>query len=103
MAPWVYRITPYDPAERDRAAPGSSLVPYDSRERVAAACVAAVAGFALDAGADHVTIDNPMAEGFFSFSVHSGRGGHGLAGLFPTTTPATTTAQTSPSPPGSGS
>ncbi|NYV73285.1 S1 RNA-binding domain-containing protein [Streptomyces sp. UH6] len=84
MAPFVYRITPYDPADLDAAADGdSTLIAYDSRERVAAACVAAVAGFALDDGVQQMTIDNPMTEGFFSFSVLVGRGGHGLSGLFP--------------------
>ncbi|MFE7332318.1 S1 RNA-binding domain-containing protein [Streptomyces sp. NPDC057565] len=84
MAPFVYRITPYDPADLDAAAGGgSTFIAYHSRERVAAACVAAVAGFALDAGVEQVTIDNPMTEGFFSFSVLAGRGGHGLSGLFP--------------------
>jgi small subunit ribosomal protein S1 len=78
MAPFVYRITPYDPADLDAAAGGGSTsIAYDSRERVAAACVAAVAGFALDAAVEQVTIDNPMAEGFFSFSVYAGRGGTG--------------------------
>ncbi|WP_329562010.1 S1 RNA-binding domain-containing protein [Kitasatospora sp. NBC_01266] len=80
----MYRITPYDPADIDAAAgAGSTSIAYDSQERVAAACVAAVAGFALDAAVEQVTIDNPMAEGFFSFSVHAGSGGHGLSGLFP--------------------
>jgi small subunit ribosomal protein S1 len=84
MAPFVYCITPYDPADLDVAAGGgSTLIGRDSRERVAAACVAAVAGFALDAGVEQVTIDNPVAEGFFSFSVRARSGGHGLNGVFP--------------------
>lgn len=84
MAPFVYRITPYDPAGLDAAADGdSNFIAYDSRERIAAACVAAVAGFALDAAVEQVTIDNPMAEGFFSFSVLAGRRGRRLSGLFP--------------------
>ncbi|MEU0394984.1 S1 RNA-binding domain-containing protein [Streptomyces sp. NPDC006208] len=83
MASFVYRITPYDPAEREAADHDRTAVQYDSRERVAAACVAAAAGFALDAGADHLTVDNPMLEGFFSFSVRRRGGGHGLSGLFP--------------------
>ncbi|MFC8536659.1 S1 RNA-binding domain-containing protein [Streptomyces sp. NPDC057249] len=84
MAPMVYRITPYDPADLDPGAGAdSTCIAYDSREGVAAACVAAVAGFALDAAVGQVTIDNPMAEGFFSFSVLAGRGGNGLSGLFP--------------------
>ena len=84
MLPFVYRVTPYDPAEQDTAVDRSiTRIPFDSRERVASAFVAAVAGFALDAGVSHVTLDNPMMEGFFSFSVRTGRGGRGLAGLFP--------------------
>ncbi|MFE9859024.1 S1 RNA-binding domain-containing protein [Streptomyces sp. NPDC005780] len=80
----MYRITPYDPADLDAAAGGdSTFIALDSRERVAAACVAAVAGFALDSAVGEVTIDNPMAEGFFSFSVLAGSGGHGLSRLFP--------------------
>ncbi len=85
MAPYVHRLTtPYHPAALNTASEyGSSLVPYHSQERFAAACVAAVAGFALDAGVERLTVDNPMAHGFFSFSARAGRGGHGLAGLFP--------------------
>lgn len=84
MAPFVYHITPHHPAEFDAAAGAdSTFIAYDTRERVAAACVAAVAGFALDDAVEQVTIDNPMTEGFFSFSVLAGKGGHGLSGLFP--------------------
>ncbi|MFD7557092.1 S1 RNA-binding domain-containing protein [Streptomyces sp. NPDC059835] len=79
----VYRITPYDPAERAPSKYGAPALPYASREQVAAACVAAAAGFALTAGADQLLLDNPMLEGFFSHSDRSGRRGHGLAGLFP--------------------
>ncbi|MFF8772463.1 S1 RNA-binding domain-containing protein [Kitasatospora sp. NPDC015120] len=80
----MYRLTPHDPAGFEAAAGGGRpSLAYESRERVAAACVAAVAGFALDAAVEEVTIDNPMTEGFFSFSVHAGSGGHGLSGLFP--------------------
>ncbi|MEU2250983.1 hypothetical protein [Streptomyces sp. NPDC019224] len=64
MASVVYRVTPYDPADFATAAGAEiSCIAYDSRERVAAACVAAVAGFALDAAVEHVMIDNPMTEG----------------------------------------
>nr|WSW70489.1 S1 RNA-binding domain-containing protein [Streptomyces sp. NBC_00995] len=80
----MYRITPYDPAGLDAAAGADGpVIPHDSGEGVAAACVAAVAGFALDAAVEQMTIDNPMVDGFFSFSVLGGRGGHGLSGLFP--------------------
>ncbi|GAB3985920.1 hypothetical protein GCM10029978_100040 [Actinoallomurus acanthiterrae] len=83
MAPFVYRITPYAPAEWEETDRGRSVVPYYSRERVAAACVAAAAEFALDAGVDQLAIDNPMLGGFFSFSAHADWGRHGLSGLFP--------------------
>ncbi|MYW00992.1 S1 RNA-binding domain-containing protein [Streptomyces sp. SID3343] len=84
MAPFVYRVTPYDPAEQDRSSGHDrTRIPYDVAEHFAAAYIAAVGGFALDAGIDHVRIDNPMATGFHSFSVRWGRGGHGLRGLFP--------------------
>lgn len=84
MPPFVYSVTPYDPAEQDTAVDRSvTRIPFDSRERVAGAIVAAVAGFALDAGVRHMTLDNPMMEGFYSFSVRTGRGGRGLSGLFP--------------------
>ncbi|MDI2124751.1 S1 RNA-binding domain-containing protein [Yinghuangia seranimata] len=42
-----------------------------------------MAGFALDAELTHLTVDNPMRQGFFSFSSLHGRGNHGLSGLFP--------------------
>ncbi|MYS79107.1 hypothetical protein [Embleya scabrispora] len=79
MAPFVYRITPYDPAD----ATSGKHIRYDCREGVAAAYVAALGAFALDAGIDRLAIDNPMKNGFHSFSVRSGLGGHGLVGLFP--------------------
>ncbi|MFI6517714.1 S1 RNA-binding domain-containing protein [Spirillospora sp. NPDC050679] len=44
---------------------------------------AAVVGFALDAGLAHLTIDNPVKTGFFSYSARSSRGSYGLTGLFP--------------------
>ena len=74
------RTTP--PSAATAAGPSSPLVPYDSRERAAAAYVAADAGFAFDAGAEHATIDNPMAEGLLLLRP-CGTGGHGPAGLFP--------------------
>ncbi|MFI6584097.1 S1 RNA-binding domain-containing protein [Embleya sp. NPDC050493] len=79
MAPSVYRITPYDPAD----ATSGKHIRHDCREAVAAAYSAALGTFALDAGIDRLTIDNPMKNGFHSFSVRSGPGGHGLDGLFP--------------------
>ncbi|MFG2988123.1 S1 RNA-binding domain-containing protein [Streptomyces sp. NPDC048257] len=48
MAPSVYRLTP--------------------AAAEAGTCVAAARRFALEAGVDRLTIDNPMEQGFFSFS-----------------------------------
>ncbi|MFF7248808.1 S1 RNA-binding domain-containing protein [Embleya sp. NPDC008237] len=79
MAPSVYRITPYDPAD----ATSGKHIRHDCRESVAAAYSAALGTFALDAGIDRLTIDNPMKNGFHSFSECSGAGGHELDGLFP--------------------
>ena len=72
--PRLWRLTP---------APAPDASAAGSREATAAACAAAVAGFALDAGAAELTVDNPMAEGFHSFSAPLAWRGHGLAGLFP--------------------
>lgn len=87
MTPSVHRVTPYEPAARtDAAHPYGRPFPYASRGQFAAAYTAAVAMLALDAGVDHLTIDNPMAYGFHSFGTgpsSAGVGGHGLSGLFP--------------------
>ncbi|MBV6700672.1 S1 RNA-binding domain-containing protein [Kitasatospora aureofaciens] len=55
---------------------------HNSRESHAEACVAAVAGFALDAGVERLMIDNPALNGFFSFSHRVCVTGNGLHGLF---------------------
>lgn len=84
MAPSVYRITPYDPAEPPAAERhGGTAIPYASGERVAAACAEAVTGFAREAGADHLLVGSPMLEGFFSHAESRGWRGRGLTGLFP--------------------
>lgn len=63
MAPFVYRITPYEPAAASSTSgrfPTRTRVRHDSHEAIAAAYIAATAGFALDAGIHHLAIDNPM-------------------------------------------
>ncbi|MEU4095744.1 S1 RNA-binding domain-containing protein [Streptomyces sp. NPDC026673] len=80
----VHRLTPYDPGDgAGEPGPCDTRIPFCSRETAAMACAAAVADFAQAAGVSRLTIDNPMTEGFFSFSVRKGRGTGGLDGLFP--------------------
>ncbi|MFI1283856.1 S1 RNA-binding domain-containing protein [Streptomyces sp. NPDC020858] len=84
MTSFVYRLTPGDPAAWGAVAGGDgTALSYRARERVAAACATAAAGFARDAGAGHLVIDNPMLQGFYSFSEHQARSQPGLDGLFP--------------------
>ncbi|MGW6981062.1 S1 RNA-binding domain-containing protein [Streptomyces sp. NPDC054932] len=74
MAPFVYRLTP------------AAAVPYGLRVQMAETCVAAAGRFARDAGVDRLLIDNPMAQGFFSFSARRARPARrsrGLEALFP--------------------
>lgn len=47
------------------------------------ALVDAVEAFARDSGVTHLTIDNPMLDGFFRYSHDPGTADFGLAGLFP--------------------
>ncbi|WP_327381211.1 S1 RNA-binding domain-containing protein [Streptomyces sp. NBC_01207] len=71
MPPFTYRLTP------------AAAVPFDIREQVAEAFVAAARRFARRAGIDRLTIDNPMARGFFSFRSRPAPSAPELAGLFP--------------------
>lgn len=75
MPPFTYRLTL------------AAAVPSSLREQVAEAFVAAARRFALEAGIDRLTIDNPMARGFFSFRSHPAPRAPELAGLFPTDRP----------------
>ncbi|MFF4421775.1 S1 RNA-binding domain-containing protein [Streptomyces sp. NPDC001549] len=78
MPPFTYRLTP------------AGAVPFAVREQVAEAFVAAARRFAREAGADRLTIDNPMARGFFSFRSRSAPSAPEPAGLFPTDRPGST-------------
>ncbi|WP_314244945.1 S1 RNA-binding domain-containing protein [Streptomyces kutzneri] len=71
MPPFTYRLTP------------AGAVPFAVREQVAEAFVAAARRFALQAGIDRLTIDNPMARGFFSHRSRPAPSAPELAGLFP--------------------
>ncbi|MCF2530764.1 hypothetical protein [Yinghuangia soli] len=94
MAPFVYRISLAAPdpgttvaalGSQASATPAAAADrPVPARRRLADACVAAVAGFAFDAGAAQLVVDNPMLDGFFSFAMPSPRRpAPGLEGLFP--------------------
>ncbi|UGQ13275.1 hypothetical protein LO772_06560 [Yinghuangia sp. ASG 101] len=81
MTPRVHRLCPR--TARPRGPEGSTVLTHDSRQGIANAWAAAVAGFALDAGLTRLAVDNPMKDGFFSFSVRAARNRQGLGGLFP--------------------
>ncbi|WP_051781986.1 MULTISPECIES: S1 RNA-binding domain-containing protein [unclassified Streptomyces] len=75
MQPFTYRLTP------------AAAVTFAVREQVAEAFVAAARRFSLQAGIERLTIDNPMACGFFSFRGRSAPSAPELAGLFPADRP----------------
>ncbi len=80
----VYRVTKYDPADRDEQ--GHYVGPedvYSDHGPVEAAYLASVAAFAEDTGITHLTIREPEVTGFVNFGVEPPIDGHGLAGLFP--------------------
>ncbi|MFE0156477.1 RNA-binding protein [Nonomuraea sp. NPDC059007] len=82
---YVYRVTKYDPADRDDR--GSYVGPEDvcsDHGTVEAAYLAAVSAFAEETGIRHLTIREPEVAGFVSFGAEAPIDGHGLAGLFPT-------------------
>ncbi|MFF2949729.1 S1 RNA-binding domain-containing protein [Kitasatospora sp. NPDC057965] len=63
-----------------RIAPHAAVRP---RDRVVAALAEAADAFARDSGVEHLTIDNPMLDGFFHYAWHPGAADFGLAELFP--------------------
>ncbi|MFJ7946273.1 S1 RNA-binding domain-containing protein [Streptomyces sp. NPDC096354] len=84
VPPFVYRITKYDPADRDEH--GSYIGTEDSTSNhgaVEAAYLQAIAAFAEDTGIDHLAIREPGISGLAHFGVEPPIDGHGLAGLFP--------------------
>ncbi|MFI1732911.1 S1 RNA-binding domain-containing protein [Streptomyces acidicola] len=84
MPPFVYRITKYDPADRDEH--GSYIGAEDSTSDhgpVEAAYLQAIAAFAEDTGIDHLAIREPGISGLAHFRLEPAIDGHGLAGLFP--------------------
>ncbi|WP_181786216.1 S1 RNA-binding domain-containing protein [Streptomyces phytophilus] len=82
--PYVYRVTKYDPADRDDHGcyTGSEDVFSDHGE-VEAAYLHAIAALAGDTGVDHLTVREPQVPSFVHFGVEPTVDGYGLNGLFP--------------------
>lgn len=84
MLPYVYRVTKYNPADRDRH---GSYVGAESAVSdhgpVEAAYLQAVIDFAEATGVDRVAIREPQIGGFAHFGLEPRIDGFGLAGLFP--------------------
>ncbi|WP_328928279.1 S1 RNA-binding domain-containing protein [Streptomyces sp. NBC_00190] len=84
MTSFVYRITKYDPADRDEH--GSYIGdedPTSDHGPVEAAYLQAIAAFAEDTGIDHLAIREPGIPGLAHFGLEPTIDCHGLAGLFP--------------------
>ncbi|MDX3638568.1 S1 RNA-binding domain-containing protein [Streptomyces sp. MB09-02B] len=84
MMPYVYRVTKYDPADRDQDGHYAGTEPATSDHGpVEAAYLQAVAAFAEDTGVDQLAIREPQLGGFAHFGLKPPVDGYGLAGLFP--------------------
>ncbi|WP_433179263.1 S1 RNA-binding domain-containing protein [Actinoallomurus sp. CA-150999] len=84
MLPHVYRVTKYDPADRDEDGgyTGAEEAVSDHGP-VEAAYLEAVAAFAEDTGVHELTVREPQVTAFAHFGREPAVEGHGLAGLFP--------------------
>ncbi|WP_328419552.1 S1 RNA-binding domain-containing protein [Streptomyces sp. NBC_00443] len=83
--PYVYRVTKYDPSDRDEHGHyiGSEDTVSDHGE-VEAAYLQAVAAFAKDTGLGHLAVREPQVPSLAHFGVEPPVDGFGLDGLFPT-------------------
>ncbi|MFI9723802.1 S1 RNA-binding domain-containing protein [Streptomyces sp. NPDC052396] len=84
MLPYVYRVTKYDPADRNQHGhyTGTESTISDHGP-VEAAYLQAIAAFAEETGVDRLAIREPQIGGFAHFSLEPPVDGCGLAGLFP--------------------
>ncbi|MGW7660609.1 S1 RNA-binding domain-containing protein [Streptomyces sp. NPDC054756] len=85
MLPYVYRVTKYDPADRDEH--GRHVGAEDTGSDhgpVEAACLQAVEAFAGDSGIDRLAVREPQVPSLAHFGVEPPLEGFGLDGLFPT-------------------
>lgn len=84
MLPYVYRVTKYNPADRDQNGHYAGAEPATSDHGpVEAAYLQAVAAFAEDTGVDQLAIREPQLGGFAHFGLEPPIDGYGLADLFP--------------------
>ncbi|MET9462484.1 S1 RNA-binding domain-containing protein [Streptomyces canus] len=84
MLPFVYRVTKYDPADRDEHGSYVGTEPAVSDHGpVEAAYLQAVAAFAEATGVDQLAVREPEIGGFAHFGLEPPVDGYGLAGLFP--------------------
>lgn len=82
--PYVYRVTKYDPADRDEHGyyTGSEDIVSDHGE-VEASYLQAVAAFARDTGVDHLAVREPQIPSYAHFGAEPPVDGFGLDGHFP--------------------
>lgn len=82
--PYVYRVTKYDPADRDEHGhcTGSEDTVSDHGE-IEASYLQAVAAFAQDTGVDHLAVREPQVPSLAHFGSEPLVDGFGLTGLFP--------------------
>jgi hypothetical protein len=82
--PYVYRVTKYDPADRDEHGyyTGGEDTGSDHGE-VEASYLRAVAAFAEDSGVGHLAIREPQIPSLAHFGAEPPMDGFGLDGLFP--------------------
>ncbi|MEV0990678.1 S1 RNA-binding domain-containing protein [Streptomyces sp. NPDC049949] len=86
VLPHVYRITKYDPVDRDQSGHYTGTEePHSDEGPVEAAYVQAVAAFAEETGIDRLAVREPrVAAGFAGFGAQPAVESQGLGGLFPT-------------------
>ncbi|MFF3015603.1 S1 RNA-binding domain-containing protein [Streptomyces sp. NPDC057939] len=84
MLPYVYRVTKYDPADRNQYGHYTGAEPATSDHGpVEAAYLRAVAVLAEETGIDRLAVREPQIGGFAHFGLEPPADGHGLADLFP--------------------
>ncbi len=83
--PYVYRVTKYDPADRDEHGhyTGAEDTVSDHGE-IEAACLRAVEAFAVEAGVDRLRVREPQVPSLTHFGAERPPEDFGLDGLFPT-------------------
>ncbi|MFF0140566.1 RNA-binding protein [Streptomyces sp. NPDC005227] len=84
MLTYFYRVTKYDPSDRDEHGSYTGLEDAVSDHgEVEAAYLQAVAAFARDTGIDHLVVREPAVPSLAHFGVEPPVEGFGLDGLFP--------------------